>query len=48
MSKHFCKVGKVTPNLNKTYKLDKLKEKAVQSFEVVHNKKHTKGFHAAS
>lgn len=39
MSTHFCKVGRITPNLNKTLNLSAIKEKTVQSFEVVHNKK---------
>lgn len=48
MSTHFCKVGRITPNLNKTVNLSTIKEKTIQSFEVVHNKKKPKGFHAAS
>ena len=48
MSKHFCKVGKIRPNLNKIFGLNALKEKAIQSFDVIHNKKYPKGFDVAT
>lgn len=50
MNTHFCKVGKIRPNLNKSYKINVLKEKVMQqSFKtVLDNKKQPKGFDVAS
>lgn len=48
MNTHFCKVGKTTPNLNKSINVNAIKEKTVQSFEIVHNKNASKGFDVAS
>ncbi len=49
MNTHFCKVGKIRPNLNKSYKINALKQKATQqSFStVLDNKKLPKGFDVA-
>ncbi|WP_156112491.1 hypothetical protein [Lacinutrix jangbogonensis] len=48
MSTHFCKVGRIIPNLNKSFNLKTIKEKTIQSLEVVRNKNTAKGFDVAS
>lgn len=48
MSTHFCKVGKITPNLNRSSSLNAKKEKVLALFDVIDYKKPSKGFNAMS
>ncbi len=48
MSTHFCKVGKIKPNLNKLLNLRATDKKAVPFIEVIYKKKYTKDLHVAS
>ena len=48
MSTHYCKVGKIKPNLNKIISLKAIEDKAVQFVEVVCKNTSTQDFDVAT